>query len=158
MARRGLDVVLISRTKAKLDTVAADIGESFALAVRVLKSIHPRVAPRGRAFARMQPDAKSLRETRQEPAASATRPRRCATTLTTPFSRPSRVSSTAAQYKVRTKVIEADFTSGDEVYDAIDKELMGLDISVLVNNVGMSYPHPEYFLGLPDRSKVRATN
>ncbi|XP_034230902.1 very-long-chain 3-oxoacyl-CoA reductase [Thrips palmi] len=85
MARRGLDVVLISRTKAKLDTVAADI---------------------------------------------------------------------AAQYNVRTKVIEADFTGGDELYDAIDKELMGLDISVLVNNVGMSYPHPEYFLGLPDRSKV----
>lgn len=28
MARRGLDVVLISRSKAKLDNVAADIGEA----------------------------------------------------------------------------------------------------------------------------------
>lgn len=61
---------------------------------------------------------------------------------------------TEAQFKVRTKVIEADFTGGDEIYDAIEKELMGFDVSVLVNNVGMSYPHPEYFLGLPDRSKV----
>ena len=59
-----------------------------------------------------------------------------------------------AQFKVRTKVIEADFTGGDEIYDHIEKELMGFDVSVLVNNVGMSYPHPEYFLSLPDKSKV----
>ncbi|KAJ1520114.1 hypothetical protein ONE63_004334 [Megalurothrips usitatus] len=85
MARRGLDVVLISRTKAKLDSVAADIE---------------------------------------------------------------------AQFKVRTKVVVADFTAGDEIYDTIEKELTGLDVSVLINNVGMSYPHPEYFLGLPDGSKV----
>lgn len=57
---------------------------------------------------------------------------------------------------MRTKVIEVDFTAGAEIYDAIEKELIGLDVSVLVNNVGMSYPNPEYFLDMPDGSKVSA--
>lgn len=37
-----------------------------------------------------------------------------------------------------------DFTRGPEIYERIAKELEGLEIGVLVNNVGMSYTYPEY--------------
>lgn len=45
-----------------------------------------------------------------------------------------------------------DFTRTD-VYDRLEKELAGLDVGVLVNNVGMSYDHPEFFIELPDCSQ-----
>lgn len=85
LAKLGIDVVLISRTKSKLDALAAEIEE---------------------------------------------------------------------KYKVNTKVIEADFAEGNSVFSTIEKQLYGLDIGVLINNVGLSYPHPEYFLGLPNHDKV----
>ena len=47
-------------------------------------------------------------------------------------------------YKVETKVIAVDF-SRDDVYDHITSELKDLEIGMLVNNVGMSYSHPQYF-------------
>jgi len=56
-------------------------------------------------------------------------------------------------YSVKTKVIAADFTRTD-IYQMIEKELAGLDVGVLVNNVGMSYPYPEYFLELPEGDKI----
>ncbi|XP_059168490.1 very-long-chain 3-oxoacyl-CoA reductase-like [Physella acuta] len=48
------------------------------------------------------------------------------------------------KYKVITQVIAADFTQGN-IYEDIKSQLASLDIGVLVNNVGMSYEHPEYF-------------
>jgi len=51
---------------------------------------------------------------------------------------------TESQYKVKTKIIDVDFTSGVEIYDRIKKEIEGLEIGVLINNVGMSYAYPEY--------------
>jgi 17beta-estradiol 17-dehydrogenase / very-long-chain 3-oxoacyl-CoA reductase len=45
---------------------------------------------------------------------------------------------------VKTKIIDVDFTSGIEIYDRIKKEIEGLEIGVLINNVGMSYAYPEY--------------
>ncbi|CAL1545176.1 unnamed protein product [Lymnaea stagnalis] len=48
------------------------------------------------------------------------------------------------RFKVKTLVISADFTQVD-IYDDIKAKLANLDIGVLVNNVGMSYDHPEYF-------------
>ncbi|GAB0087133.1 very-long-chain 3-oxoacyl-CoA reductase [Sergentomyia squamirostris] len=52
-----------------------------------------------------------------------------------------------------TRVIEADFTGGPEVYAKIEKLILGLEIGVLVNNVGMSYAHPEHFLAIQDKEK-----
>nr|KAG5689554.1 hypothetical protein BaRGS_022057 [Batillaria attramentaria] len=75
LARRGLNVVLISRTRSKLEALAQEIKERF---------------------------------------------------------------------KVETRIIAADFTRAD-IYDDIRKELSGLDIGTLVNNVGMAYDYPEYF-------------
>lgn len=55
---------------------------------------------------------------------------------------------------VQTKVIAADFTAGPEIYETIAKQTTGLEIGVLVNNVGMSYASPERFLELPDQEKL----
>ncbi|KAM9037383.1 17-beta-hydroxysteroid dehydrogenase type 3-like [Sarcophilus harrisii] len=44
-------------------------------------------------------------------------------------------------YGKETRVIQADFTRGLEIYEAIEKDLEGLDIGILVNNVGMLTQH-----------------
>ncbi|XP_044130711.1 very-long-chain 3-oxoacyl-CoA reductase-B-like [Bufo gargarizans] len=54
----------------------------------------------------------------------------------------------------KTKIIQVDFTGGSEIYPKVEKALKGLDIGILVNNVGMTY-HPEAnrFLEVPDINK-----
>ncbi|OQR77748.1 estradiol 17-beta-dehydrogenase 12-B isoform 1 [Tropilaelaps mercedesae] len=55
------------------------------------------------------------------------------------------------KFKVETKVLSVDFSSSDRgYYDAIKKLLADIEISVLVNNVGMSFPYPEYYTLVPD--------
>lgn len=47
-----------------------------------------------------------------------------------------------------------DFTSDEDIYHDIEKQLFGIDIGILINNVGMSYPHPEYFLDLKNGDAI----
>ncbi|XP_032389892.1 hydroxysteroid (20-beta) dehydrogenase 2 isoform X2 [Etheostoma spectabile] len=55
------------------------------------------------------------------------------------------------QYGRKTRTIQADFTDGQSIYPAIAEELQGLQIGILVNNVGMAYSdHFAYFLEIPD--------
>ncbi len=51
-----------------------------------------------------------------------------------------------SQYCREVLVIVADFTDGHVVFPAIAEKLKDIDIGILVNNVGLSYIHPEYFL------------
>ena len=53
------------------------------------------------------------------------------------------------KHLVQTKVITVDFKDNAEDYvPAIRREIEGLDIGVLVNNVGMLYDYPEEFLAV----------
>ncbi|XP_063152785.1 17-beta-hydroxysteroid dehydrogenase type 3 [Candoia aspera] len=51
------------------------------------------------------------------------------------------------------KIIQADFTEND-MYENIEENLQGLEIGILVNNVGM-LPNrfPRHFLNIPDKDK-----
>jgi len=59
------------------------------------------------------------------------------------------------KYKVSTRVIAVDFTEPDSVFNKISEGIKGLEgsIGVLVNNVGMSYDHPEFYLQIEDLEK-----
>ena len=47
------------------------------------------------------------------------------------------------------KIIVVDFSGGAEIYDKIRTELSGLEIGILINNVGVGHD-PDYFLTLSD--------
>ena len=73
----------------------------------------------------------------------------------------SKLSATADEIaqisKVKTKCVTADFSGGLEIYQSIERELEGLDIGLLVNNVGMSYEYPEYVHQVTNRYVVLTT-
>ncbi|KFQ18712.1 PREDICTED: inactive hydroxysteroid dehydrogenase-like protein 1 [Merops nubicus] len=53
-------------------------------------------------------------------------------------------------YQVETDFIVADFSKGREPYPAIKEALKDRDIGILVNNVGVFYPYPDYFTNLSE--------
>ncbi|KAM3964015.1 very-long-chain 3-oxoacyl-CoA reductase-B-like [Aphomia sociella] len=55
------------------------------------------------------------------------------------------------EFKVQTKIVQIDFTESEEIYTKLSREIKDLEIGVLVNNVGVCYEYPEYFLELPDQ-------
>uniref|UniRef100_A0A3Q3MP70 Hydroxysteroid (20-beta) dehydrogenase 2 n=1 Tax=Mastacembelus armatus TaxID=205130 RepID=A0A3Q3MP70_9TELE len=59
------------------------------------------------------------------------------------------------QYGRKTRTIQVDFTEGHSIYPAIAEQLQGLEIGILVNNVGMVYSDCfTYFLDVPDAGQV----
>jgi len=60
------------------------------------------------------------------------------------------VAEEIERYGVQTKVIPADLCTFDSaVYERIVSELSGLRVTVLVNDAGTSYEHPELFCEVP---------
>ncbi|XP_072113346.1 very-long-chain 3-oxoacyl-CoA reductase-B-like [Mobula birostris] len=55
----------------------------------------------------------------------------------------------------KTKIIQADFTAGTDIYGPIQDVLNDMNIGILVNNVGKTYDiHPCCFLDVPDVKKA----
>ncbi|XP_037093381.1 very-long-chain 3-oxoacyl-CoA reductase-B-like [Pollicipes pollicipes] len=55
-----------------------------------------------------------------------------------------------AKHGVQTRAVSMDFTRDLSAYEPIRTALGSLDVAVLVNNVGMNYEHPEFFVEIPD--------
>jgi len=55
-------------------------------------------------------------------------------------------SALETKYGVKTLALVEDFSAADQaMFDRVAGALKGLDVGVLINNVGMSYPHAKYF-------------
>ncbi|KAJ6639388.1 Very-long-chain 3-oxoacyl-CoA reductase [Pseudolycoriella hygida] len=57
-------------------------------------------------------------------------------------------------FNVQTKVVAVDFTSSSEIYGQIKQQIAGIEVGILINNVGMFYEFPESFLDIPEREKL----
>jgi len=60
-------------------------------------------------------------------------------------------------YGTESKIIVMDFTGGADIYDGLGEKLAGLDIGILVNNVGVSH-YPEFFGNMKQEDAWRMMN
>ncbi|VVD05597.1 unnamed protein product [Leptidea sinapis] len=63
------------------------------------------------------------------------------------------VAQEIEKYGVKTKIIVADFSEGPKIYQHIEEELKGIDVGILVNNVGVANEYPMPLCEMPP-SKV----
>ncbi|CAF1031454.1 unnamed protein product [Rotaria sordida] len=54
---------------------------------------------------------------------------------------------------IQVKIIPIDFTKDNSIYSRIREEIRGIDIGVLINNVGISYEYPESFDKVEENEK-----
>eukprot|EP01029_Cantina_marsupialis_P027778 TRINITY_DN773988_c0_g1_i1.p1 TRINITY_DN773988_c0_g1~~TRINITY_DN773988_c0_g1_i1.p1 ORF type:complete len:312 (+),score=89.50 TRINITY_DN773988_c0_g1_i1:14-949(+) len=61
---------------------------------------------------------------------------------------------------VETKIIVVDFSEGDAIVESVAKELKGMDVGILVNNVGVSYDYAKFMheLDTETTGKIIAVN
>lgn len=109
LAEKGKNIVLISRTKSKLEEVAKEIGE-FSFITFISRWIQRVIFP---------------------------------------------FEFSETKYNVETKIVAIDFTKGPEIYEKVEKAIEGLSVGILVNNVGLSYKHGEYFLDVHSNEFVQ---
>lgn len=55
------------------------------------------------------------------------------------------------KYPIQTKIIVADFSEGEKVYPSIKEQLQGIEVAILVNNVGIATYYPMYFGEIPEK-------
>jgi len=61
-----------------------------------------------------------------------------------------------SKFKIQTKTVTVDFSQGSpSIFEPVKAAIEGLDVGILVNNVGMSYDHAEYYLNL-SKEKIEA--
>jgi len=56
------------------------------------------------------------------------------------------------KFDVKTKIVDIDFTVDKTAQARLEEETKDLNVGVLINNVGVSYEHPEYFLQIDNGS------
>ena len=64
---------------------------------------------------------------------------------------------TVDQFNVEVRIVIADFSKTD-IYDEISSQLSGMEIGILINNVGVAYDMPDYFLNVPEEKLWQLIN